>query len=98
MAPAKADRSLAHVVARHGIAATRMIDDALARRRWLTLVLIRLVGAADAVFGLVLIGRATELVPKLLGVAIVLSALLLIAILPRALAQRWRTPPADPQA
>lgn len=69
-----------------------MIDDTLARRRWLILTLVRLAGVADAVFGLVLIGRAGTLGPKLLGLAIVLSALLLIAIVPRALARRWRSP------
>jgi hypothetical protein len=69
-----------------------MIDDAIVRRRWLILTLVRLACVADAVFGLVLIGRAGTLAPKLLGVAIVLSALLLMAILPRALARRWRAP------
>lgn len=68
-----------------------MSDDP-ARGRWMILNLVRLVGVVDAVFGLVLIGRAKDLPPKLLGVAIVLSALLLIAIVPRALARRWRTP------
>lgn len=69
----------------------------LAQRRWLVLTLIRLVCVGDAVFGLVLIGRAGTLPPRLIGVGIVLSALLLMAILPRALARRWRTPP-DPMA
>ena len=69
-----------------------MSDDALARRRWLAIVLTRLAGTAGAVFGLVLAGRAQALGPKLLGVAIVLSALLMIATVPRALAARWRTP------
>jgi hypothetical protein len=69
-----------------------MSDDALARRRWLALVLTRLLGAVGAVFGLVLIGRAETLTPKLLGVLIVMSALFMIATVPRALARRWRTP------
>lgn len=69
-------------------------DDALARRRWLLLTLIRLAGTAGAVFALVLIGRAHTLAPKLLGVAIVMAALLMMAIVPRALARRWRTPAA----
>ena len=75
-----------------------MSDDTLARRRWLILTLVRLACVADAVFGLVLLGRATTLPPKLLGIGIVLSALLLMAILPQALARRWRTPPVDPSA
>jgi uncharacterized membrane protein YoaK (UPF0700 family) len=70
-------------------------DDALARRRWLALVSVRLAGAVGAVFGLVLIGRAEALGPKLLGVLIVLSALFMIATVPRALARRWRTAPED---
>ena len=70
------------------------MSDDVARRRWLVISLVRLAGVVDAVFGLVLIGRATALPTKLLGIAIVMSALLLIAIVPRALARRWRTPPA----
>ena len=69
-----------------------MTDEALARRRWLTLTLIRLAGSLGAFFALVLIGRAETLLPKLLGVAIVMSALLMIAIVPRELARRWRSP------
>lgn len=69
-------------------------DDHLARRRWLTITLTRLAGAAGAVFGLVLVGRAHALGPKLLGCAILLSALLMIAVVPRALARRWRSPDA----
>ncbi|HEU0043793.1 hypothetical protein [Sphingomonas sp.] len=68
-----------------------MTDDP-AKGRWLMLVLVRLAGAAGAFFGLLLIGRAQALEPKLLGMAIVLSALVMIATVPRALARRWRTP------
>lgn len=71
-----------------------MSDDAVAKRRWLALVAVRLAGAAGAVFGCVLIGRAEALGPKLLGLAIVLSAVAMIATVPRALARRWRTPDA----
>lgn len=67
--------------------------DTTARNRWLTLTLTRLAGSAGAVFGVVLLGRAQTLGPKILGVAIVLSALAMIAIVPRSLARRWRTPP-----
>lgn len=67
-------------------------EDRIVRRRWLALVLTRIGGAAGAVMGLVLLARATEWVPKVLGIAIVLSALWMIAVVPRALAHRWRTP------
>lgn len=70
------------------------VSPALARRRWLMLTLVRLAGSAGAVFGLVLIGRAHAPGPQALGVAIVLSGLLMIATVPRALAHRWRTPDA----
>jgi hypothetical protein len=64
-----------------------------ARNRWLIMVLIRIVASAGAVLGLMLLTRATEWPPKLLCVAIVLSALYIMAVVPRALAHRWRTPP-----
>ena len=64
---------------------------ALARRRWLAVALTRVAGSAGAVFGLVLLGRAHTLGPRLLGGAIVLSALWMIAAVPRALAHRWRS-------
>jgi hypothetical protein len=68
-------------------------DDARARNRYFVLAAVRLIGAAGAVFGLVLLGRAVDLPTRLLGAAIVLSALAMIAIVPRSLAARWRTPP-----
>ena len=64
-----------------------------ARNRWLAMTLTRIAGSAGAIFGVVLIGRAQTIGPKILGVAIVLSALAMIATVPRALARRWRTPP-----
>ena len=73
-----------------------MTDDHVARRRWLVLTLTRLAGVVGAVFGLVLIGRATAWAPKLIGIGIVLSALLMMATVPRALARRWRSSPSGP--
>lgn len=64
----------------------------VARRRWLALVVTRIVGVAGAVLGLVLAARAATLGPKLLGVAIVLAALVVIAVVPASLAHRWRSP------
>ncbi|HVF95125.1 MAG TPA: hypothetical protein VM900_12500 [Sphingomonas sp.] len=68
-------------------------DDARARGRYFTMAATRLAGVAGAILGLVLVARATTMPLKLLGTALVLSALLMIAIVPRALARRWRTPP-----
>jgi len=67
--------------------------DARARRRYFMLVAIRLIGVAVAVLGLVLIGRAADAPTRFLGAAIVLAALAMMALVPRSLAHRWRTPP-----
>ncbi|HEX8383433.1 MAG TPA: hypothetical protein VF592_08665 [Sphingomonas sp.] len=67
----------------------------LARTRYYTMMAVELAGVAGAVFGLVLIGRSTGTVPRVIGAAIVLSALLMIASVPRAMARRWRTPPGS---
>ncbi|MGY2734988.1 hypothetical protein [Sphingomonas sp. UYP23] len=64
-----------------------------ARNRYFLLAGTRLAGAAGAMLGLILIARADATLPKIIGTALVLSALLMIAIVPRALARRWRTPP-----
>ena len=66
--------------------------DRLAQRRWAVLVGVRLAGVAGAVLGLILIARTYSWGPKILGTAIVLSAMAMIAIVPRSLAHRWRTP------
>ncbi len=65
--------------------------DKLAQRRWLVLVGVRLAGVAGALLGLILIARAHDWGPKILGTAIVLSALGMIATVPRSLAHRWRS-------
>ena len=65
--------------------------DAQARRRWMAIVGVRMMGIAGEVFGLVLVSRAPTLAPRILGIAIVLSALLVVAIVPASLAQRWRS-------
>lgn len=62
--------------------------------RWAIVTLVRIVAAAGAVFGLVLAARAPSWGPKVLGIAIVLSALSVMAIVPRALVLRWRSPRA----
>ncbi|AXJ95845.1 MULTISPECIES: hypothetical protein [unclassified Sphingomonas] len=69
-------------------------EDAKAMRRWLALVAIRLAGTAGAVFGMILAARTHDIPVKILGIAIVLSALAVIAIVPASLAHRWRSPDA----
>ncbi|SFP46947.1 hypothetical protein [Sphingomonas rubra] len=68
------------------------VPTSVARRRWLALVGTRLAGVAGAMLGLVLAARATTIGPKLLGIAIVLAALVIIAVVPASLAHRWRSP------
>ncbi|MFL0417731.1 hypothetical protein ACH0CP_10945 [Sphingomonas sp. 179-I 2A4 NHS] len=63
-----------------------------ARSRWLVLVLVRLVTAMAAVLGVLLLAHGEELGRKLLGGGIVIAALWTMAIVPRALARRWRSP------
>ncbi|KQN93123.1 hypothetical protein ASE95_11190 [Sphingomonas sp. Leaf231] len=63
-----------------------------ARPRWAAMVAVRLAATAGALLGIVLLGRAQTLAPRLLGIAIVVSALWMLAIVPRALARRWRSP------
>ena len=69
------------------------MNEDVARRRWLLIVGVRIIAAAGAVFGIVLLARAPTFGPKLLGIAIVLSALTVMAIVPAAMAHRWRSPP-----
>ncbi|TPG55121.1 hypothetical protein [Sphingomonas glacialis] len=67
--------------------------DTTARNRYFLITGTRLAGAAGAILGLILIARAEATLPKVIGTALVLLALLMIAIVPRSLARRWRTPP-----
>lgn len=69
-------------------------DSTTVRNRYFMMAGARLAGACGAVFGVILLGRAQTLEPKILGVAIVISAMTMMALVPRALAARWRTPPA----
>ena len=68
-----------------------MPADKLARNRWLVLVAIRIVTATGAVFGVILLARAPDTAMRVLGVAIVLSALYAMAVVPRGLVAKWRS-------
>ncbi|MGI4732355.1 MAG: hypothetical protein ACRYFW_11470 [Janthinobacterium lividum] len=61
------------------------------RSRYLTIASVRIAGALGAVLGVVLIARAHVLWPKLVGVALVLSALYMTASVSGALAAKWRS-------
>ena len=75
-----------------------MTDPAIqARNRWLIITGVRLLALAGAVFAVVLIGRAPTWPPKVLGVAIMLSALYMSWAVPASLAHRWRTPQEAPK-
>lgn len=68
-----------------------------ARNRYFLMVFAQIAAVAGAVFGLVILGKADTMWIRLLGAAILLSGLYCIAVVPRALARRWRTPPTpDP--
>ncbi|AJP70649.1 hypothetical protein [Sphingomonas hengshuiensis] len=66
--------------------------DALAMKRYYTIVAVNMIATAGAVFGLVIAGRANDWQHGVLGGAILLSALYVMAVVPRALARRWKTP------
>jgi uncharacterized membrane protein YfcA len=68
-----------------------MTEDTLARNRWLILVAIRIATACGAVFGVVMLARAPDTAMRVLGVAIVLSALYAMAVVPRGLLAKWRS-------
>lgn len=68
-----------------------MTTDTTARNRWFAIVATRIAAAAGSILGLILIARASDWPTKLLGVAIVLAGLYMMAVVPRALAHRWRS-------
>ena len=68
-----------------------MTPESQARTRWFTIVATRIAATAGAVLGLLLVGRAHDWPTKALGVGIVLAALYMMAVVPRALAHRWRS-------
>lgn len=68
-----------------------MSGDSKARRHWIIIMAVRLIGVAGALFGVVLASRGVDWPHKALGVAIIVSALGMIAIVPAGLAHRWRS-------
>ena len=63
-----------------------------ARNRFFTIALSRMAGVAVALVGIVIMGRAVAYEWRIAGLSIALLGLTLMALAPRALARRWRTP------
>jgi hypothetical protein len=66
--------------------------EAQARNRYYAMNAVNIVATAGAVFGLVIAGRSSTWTGSILGGAIILSALYVMAVVPRAMARRWKTP------
>lgn len=66
--------------------------ETIARNRYFMIAGANLVATAGAIFGLVLAGRAQSTEHTVLGAAILLASLYVMAVVPRAMARRWRTP------
>ena len=66
--------------------------DRLAQKRYFLITGVNLVATAGAVLGLVIAGRSNDWEGSVLGGAILLSALYVMADVPRHLARRWKTP------
>lgn len=64
----------------------------LARKRYFVIVGVNMAATAGAVLGLLVAGRANSWPGTVLGGAILLSGLYVMAVVPRTLARRWRTP------
>jgi uncharacterized membrane protein YhaH (DUF805 family) len=66
--------------------------DRIARNRYYMIAGVNLIAVAGAVFGLVIAGRSVTTEGTVLGGAILLSGLYVMAVVPRWMARRWRTP------
>ena len=66
--------------------------DRLAQKRYFMIVGVNMLATAGAVLGLLVAGRSNSWEGSVLGGAILLSALYMMAVVPRALARRWKTP------
>ena len=70
------------------------MDDAerLARKRYYAMQAVNLCGVAGAVLGLLIAGRSVTTYHAMLGGALLLASLYVMAVVPRAMAKRWKTP------
>lgn len=67
--------------------------DIQARNRYFMIAFARLAGAMLTVFGIVVLAGRFETLPPAIGLVITLIGLAEMALLPRMLARKWRTPP-----
>lgn len=71
-------------------------NDALAKKRFFALSIMRLMGAAFVAIGFILIGGGFSLAgqpaDRWIGVAVVLIGAFDFAVMPLILARRWRSP------
>lgn len=70
----------------------RHADDR-ARNRYFVMTGARVSGALFAAIGIMLVARATVDEQRWIGTAVIVLGLIEMALLPRYLARRWRTPP-----
>lgn len=66
--------------------------DRLARKRYYLITGVNLLAAAGAVLGLLIMGRSQASEHTLLGGALILASLYVMAVVPRAMARKWKTP------
>lgn len=69
-------------------------DERLARKRYYVITGVNLAATAGAVLGLLIAGRSVTTEHTVLGGALILASLYMMAVVPRSLARRWRSPPA----
>jgi drug/metabolite transporter superfamily protein YnfA len=68
-------------------------EDRLARKRYYIIVGVNMLATAGAVLGLLIAGRSVTTGYTVFGGAVILASLYMMAVVPRWLARRWRTPP-----
>ena len=67
-------------------------DERLAAKRYYLIQGVNLAAVAGAVLGLLIAGRSVTTFHAVLGGALLLTSLYMMATVPRALAKRWKTP------
>jgi membrane-anchored protein YejM (alkaline phosphatase superfamily) len=70
--------------------------DRLAMKRYYLIVAVNMIGTAGAVLGLLIAGRAQEYQMTLFGATVLMSSLYVMAVVPKSLARRWKTPAEAP--